>query len=199
MNHESYGKRLKKSAKAKGNFVSVDIYNVYNLLHTLSYFFYKKHHEWVAISFLNENFKCNKIWFNKGPDHTNVSLNLDPKEIIEYAERFNSKYIIISHNHPASSKLIPNYKTKHENIQANKRLQKELFDFSDQDLKSANVYNSYIDKAGLGFAEAVFVAGDYKISGNKKLVDNFSENNTSQNIGCLTTSLVIIIFFMIIF
>lgn len=200
MNHKELGYKLKESAKAKGNFVTVDINNVYNLLQSLSHFFYKKHHEWAAICFLNENFVCNQIWFNKGPDHTTVSLGLAPKEIIEYGVKYEAKYIIIAHNHPASSKLIPDYKIKFENIQANKELQRELFNFSDQDSKSANYYGSYLQENGLGFADVVFVAGDYKIFGNEEIVENFEENRkTSEtNVGCLTPAIISFIIFLLI-
>jgi hypothetical protein len=199
MNHKELGMRLKQSANAGGNFVLVNIDNMYNLLEVLSYFFYKKHHEWAAICFINQNFVCNKIWFNKGPDHTTVSLGLSPEEIIEFGIKFKSKYIVVAHNHPASNKMLPNYKTRFENIQANKRLQKEIFDFSDQDIKSAHYYQAYLHENQLGSAEAVFVAGSYKISGDETIVNNFTENKkVNIGCGCLTPAIVLAILFIII-
>lgn len=97
--------------------MEVNISNVYNLLQSLSYFFYRKKHEWCAVCFLDKDFNCNNtIWFNKGPDNRSVTFLLPINQIITKAKRLNAHYIITMHNHPLSVSDIPSYGTRSANI-----------------------------------------------------------------------------------
>lgn len=174
MQHEALGNELKKKARAEGNFVPVNIKNVYHLLETLSVFFYRKHHEWSAICFLKQDFLCNRIWFNKGPNRTIVQRGLQPEEVVTKASKLDTQYIIVAHNHPVSSKDLPDYGSRSANIQASYDLKEQQFGFSAQDNLTFDYYSEYISQVGLGYADAVFVAGDYQIYGDEAIIDNFN-------------------------
>ena len=180
MDYKREGKRLKKKAKSKGNFVSVNIPNSYALMETLAHFFYQKHHEWAAICFLDSTYSCKKIWFNKGPDHTTVSLGLTPEQIVNKASNIKAQNIIIAHNHPVSSKDMPNYTSKSASIRAQKQLKRQQFGFSPQDKLSGAHYDAELTTKELNVAEAVFVAGSYQIEGEAKIVDTYKRNRKRE-------------------
>lgn len=91
MDNEILGKKLKKLAKAKGNCVEVDIQNVFNTLDALSHFFYRKKHEWIAICFFTEQFRCRLIWFNKGVDRYLAQIGISHQEVIDKAKSLDIK------------------------------------------------------------------------------------------------------------
>lgn len=169
MNNEATGKGLKKLARARGNFVKVNISNLYNALDTLSYFFYRKKHEWIAICFIDEDFFCRLIWFNKGVNHQAVNIELPLEEAVVVARENNIKYIVLSHNHPVSSYDLPDYGSRRLNIQASYELKAGLLGFSAQDKISGAHWQSVFNEAGIGYADAVFAAGNYEISGDSQL------------------------------
>lgn len=202
---------LKDKAKSSGGFVEVNISDVYSLFESLFYFFHGKHHEWVAICFLNENFTTTHIWFNKGPDRNKVTHHLTPEEILKYARNFNSKYIITHHNHIASSKQIPNYEsnTKRRNISAHKNLSEEIFGFSDQDINSLNYYSNFFDDYDIKVATGVHVTeiGHKILSpiGEQEIVKNYERyrdfykrkmKDNSNSSGCLAINTLILIFLL---
>jgi len=205
VNHEKIGKELKQKAKSKGDFVTVNFENVDDLLKSLSYFFYRKHHEWIAICFINKNFKCHHIWFNKGPNYTSVTLGLTPFDIVDYAEEFDCKHILIVHNHPASGKMHEKHFTRYENIIANKHLQRKILGFSDQDNTMAEDYDLYLQENHLKLTKVVFVAGKYKVSTthrDQEVVNNIRKNKylfgglivnleENESSGCLVIPLII--------
>lgn len=176
MDNYVLGNALKRIAKASGNFVQVDIVNVYNTLDTLSRFFHGKKHEWIAICFLDENFTCNLIWFNKGSTHQEVSIGLSPLEAIKKAQEYGHKYIIVAHNHPISSHDLPNYGRRKLNIQASYAHKRALLNFSNQDISSGSKWVDILSKEGIAYVETVFVAGTYKTYGDRGLIDNYNMN-----------------------
>lgn len=180
MNNEAIGKELKRLAKSHGNFIHVDIADIYNTLDTLSYFFYRKKHEWIAICFIDEEFICRLIWFNKGVSRQATHIGLSPEEAITQSENHNTKYIILAHNHPVSSFDLQDYGSRRLNIQASYDLKAGLLDFSEQDKISGNMWYSTLDEKGIRYADAVFVAGEYKISGNAELIENYEGSKPSS-------------------
>jgi len=177
--YEEVGKNLKNIADPNGIFVDINKYNesnfsnVYDLLQTLLYFFKWKKHEWIAFCFLDESFNCKSIWFNKGDDNEHVSPKISVDELIEKAKNVNAKYIVRAHNHPASGNMTPNYRSKYDNIRANKQLQDNLTNFSDQDLNSYEYFEQKFNNKGILFADSVLVSGNqYKYFGANEIVKN---------------------------
>lgn len=176
MNSQRLGDYFKKQAKPSGNYVNIEIDNVYETLRALAAFFYRKKHEWVAICFLNANFVCKSIWFNKGSDHTQARLGLTVQDVGNRAEALKCKYVIIAHNHPISSFNMPRHSTRRENIAAS-YAQKELqFGFSATDRRTGETWRAYLVSRNIGFAQAVIVAGDILLEGNEEIIDNFRSN-----------------------
>ncbi len=169
------GNRLKKKAKGDGGFVSMRFTSLYGLLQSLARFFYQKHHEWVAIAFLREDWSTQKIWFNKGESHRSVTYGLEPREVLKYARKFDAKYVIDAHNHPLSSKDRPDYGSRRANIAASYQQKRDQFGFSDTDNLSTANYSTKPENRGLKYADVVYVAGDYQIRGDDEIIDKFSE------------------------
>ena len=188
MNNEATGKELKKLARARGNFVKVNIPNFYNTLDTLSYFFYRKKHEWIAICFIDNEFLCRLIWFNKGTNHQAANIELSVEEAIEVARKNDINYIVLSHNHPVSSYGLPDYGSRRLNIQASYDLKAGLLGFSDQDKISGAYWQNVLNETGIRYADAVFVAGTYKISGDSQLIENYNQNKPSS--GCYISTAI---------
>ena len=182
MTNESIGKELKKFAKARGNFVKVDIQNVHNCLNSLSYFFYRKKHEWIAICFIDQEFICKLIWFNKGHNYQAATIDLPIIDAIEVAKKNNIKYIVLSHNHPVSSNYLPDQGSRRANIQASYALKSGLLGFSQQDKISGSYWQNTLQENEIGYADALFVAGNYKIIGDTNLIDNYNQNKPT--FGC---------------
>lgn len=179
--YEDIGNKLKKKANSDGKVVSVRINNLYGLLQSLSRFFYRKHHEWVALAFVREDYSTRKIWFNKGSSHDEVQYGLDPPELLKYARRFNADLVIDGHNHPVSSKDIPDYGSRRANIAASYRQKEAQFGFSDTDDMSTSNYATFLEDHGIKHADVVYVAGDYQIRGEQEVIDRFTkEKNRSQ-------------------
>lgn len=190
------GKDLKEKAKPTGNFVPVEIDNVYELCQVMGEFFYGKKHEWIAVCFLDENFRCKLIWFNKGADHRSVPLLITPGEAISIAKSNHLKYLIIMHNHPLSSKIIPDYGSRRRNIEARYFYKEQLRDFSGADKAAARFWSDSLKMEGIGYADVVFVAGDYRIEGDKEIIDNLKSNRPfleklGTSGGCLSWTLLI--------
>ena len=179
--YENIGNKLKKKADSDGKIVSVRIDSLYGLLQSLARFFYQKHHEWVALAFVEEGFSTKKIWFNKGSDHTNVQYGLDPKEVLKYSRRFNAKQIIDAHNHPLSSKDRPDYGSRRANIAASYRQKEAKFGFSDTDNMSTANYSAFLEDHDIKHADVVYVAGDYEIRGDEDMVNRFTQERNNQN------------------
>ena len=193
MINETLGTQFKKIARVKGNFVETNICNLYNVLDTLSIFFYRKKHEWIAICFLDNEFICKLIWFNKGASHKSANIELSIEKAIEVAIEKNIKYIVLSHNHPISYQDLPDYGSRRLNIQASYDLKSGLLGFSDQDMISGSIWQSAFNDVGIGYADAVFVAGNYKISGDSQLIDNYNQHKPSISYGgggCFISSAV---------
>lgn len=53
--------------------------------------------------------------------------------LINKVKKYNIKYIIKGYNHPNYGDMTPDYRTKRENIRANKQLQEQILTFSEQD------------------------------------------------------------------
>ena len=130
----------------------------------------------IAICFLDEHFICKLLWFKKGHDHTSVYFGMSAEEAVNIAYNQDSKYILVVHNHPLSSLDMPDYGSRRNNIQASYAYKEAILDFSDTDLNTANYWSMRCREANLGYAQAVLVAGDIKISGDEQLVNNFSVN-----------------------
>ncbi len=174
MSNIDLGRQLKSLAKPAGNFVKVNIANVYDTLETLSTFFYSKKHEWVAICFLDEQHACKLIWFNKGPNHRTVPLKLSPQQAFEVGGQIGTKSIIVAHNHPMSSQDIPDYGMRSLNIQASYEHKVQILDFSDADLSLRTNWRGFLETKGLSHADAVFVAGTYTINGHEHIIYNYN-------------------------
>jgi len=172
--YEGIGNRLKKKADSDGKIVSVRINNLYGLLQSLSRFFYRKHHEWIALAFVREDYSTRKIWFNKGSNRKHAQYGLDPPELLKYARRFDAELIIDGHNHPVSSKDIPDYGSRRANIAATYRQKEASFGFSDTDNASTANYSTFLEDHGIKHADVVYVAGDYQIRGDQEVIDRFS-------------------------
>ncbi|MDD2402121.1 MAG: hypothetical protein PHI90_07330 [Clostridia bacterium] len=181
MDNQQLGEWLKKRAKASGNYVSVEIDNVYNTLEALATFFYMKKHEWIAICFLDENFICKSIWFNKGMDHTQVHLGISVQEAVSHAKEIRCSFIITAHNHPISSFDRPQYNTRRENIAASYALKEAQFAFSETDETTATFWGTYLNSRKIGYAEVVLVAGDKLIQGDEEIINNFSINKAKYS------------------
>jgi len=188
MNNEITGKELKKFAKARGNFVKTNIHNLYNTLDVLAHFFYRKKHEWIAICFIDEDFFCKLIWFNKGANHKTANIELPLNEAVAVAKKNNIKYVVLSHNHPVSSYDLPDYGSRRLNIQASYDLKAGLLGFSDQDKISGAHWRSIFNEAGVRYADAVFVAGNYQINGDSQIVENYNQNKPA--IGCFISTTI---------
>ena len=176
MNSHTLGTALKKEAKASGSFVQVDVANVYDTLAALSHFFYRKKHEWMAICFLDKGFSCRLIWFNKGPSHTMVPMGLSAEDIIAAARNIDARHVVVAHNHPISSYDMPDYGTRRMNIQASRARKRAILGFSDMDTSLDLVLEPSLREEGIGYAAAVFVAGEYKLHGDDCLLENYNAN-----------------------
>jgi hypothetical protein len=188
---EEIGSWLKKEAKPKGSFVKVDIPNAYRTLNALGSFFKYKKHEWIAICFLDEAFACRLIWFNKGPDRRSVGSFLSiGKAVREVAPEVRARHLLIAHNHPLSSYDIPDYGWRSMNIAASYAHKDAITEFSEKDLETGDSEANACRQAGLGFAQAVLVAGDIKLEGDKEIVDNFRAFKPAT-MGCLVALMLV--------
>lgn len=171
--------RLKKVAKPSGKLHAVEIYNVYNTLDTLAWFFYQKKHEWGAICLLDEHFICRFIWFIKGENRFSVNQGITAEEIIDIALQNSCKYIITAHNHPVSSLDRPDYGSRRANIYASYAHKEAVLEFSDIDYNTAEHWLEQCHTRQIGFADALLVARDVKLRGDNELVENYRMNKVS--------------------
>jgi len=88
----------KKSMRGNGEFVPCDLEwrelpaNIAALLK------YKKH-EWIVVAFVSSK-KARALWWNKGPNGSQVGLFLDNQSLVRCIERLKPDTLAIFHNHP---------------------------------------------------------------------------------------------------
>jgi hypothetical protein len=88
----------KKAMKAQGQFVSCDLGFRDAPAQMAGLLKYKKH-EWIVIAFIN-SFHIRHLWWNKGPNRTNVWSLLRDQSLSTAIHSFKPDAIAILHNHP---------------------------------------------------------------------------------------------------
>ena len=88
----------KKAMKSQGEFVVCDLQYRDAPSRIAGLLKYKKH-EWIVIVFIN-SFHIRCLWWNKGPDRTQVWSFLQDHSLKSAIKSFDSDAIAIFHNHP---------------------------------------------------------------------------------------------------
>jgi len=141
-NEYSINKDFKKRMKPDGKLYQHNE-KLFDFPSTASALLKYKKHEWIIIAF-EKNKHITSFWVNKGFDRSSVSAQLSAEEIAELAKNDNYTSILIFHNHPNSN---PNHY--------------DCSNPSDQDIKSANIYASVLNKSGLNLIEFICERGSH--------------------------------------
>jgi len=88
----------KKAMRGQGEFVVCDLHYRDAPSRIAGLLKYKKH-EWIVIAFIN-SFHIHCLWWNKGPDRTQVWSFLQDHSLKSAINSFDSDSIAILHNHP---------------------------------------------------------------------------------------------------
>jgi len=168
------GEYLKVHVKPPHCFIDVSIKNAYNTIDSLSYFFYNKKHEWIAICFLDFNYNCQKIYFEKGKNNSVVIPKITTDKVLRYASKNNYKNIIIAHNHTVKPFILSVDGKQKINIGTGLRGKRERLRFSEGDKE---VYQNWLresEKYGISLVFSVVVAGEFYLEGYKNILRNIS-------------------------
>lgn len=102
-----------------------------------------KKHEWLIIGF-EKNKQVNKMWANKGPDNSSVSVFFSPEQLVDFAKQDNYQSVLIFHNHPNSNP------GRYDCSMA-----------SNQDKITANQYANVLNATGINLLEFVCERGQH--------------------------------------
>lgn len=172
---------LKKHANPNGNFVTVNLINAYETIQSLGLFFRYKKHEWLAICFLAADFKCKKIYFEKGEDNSGISVKLKINKAVQYAINNQMKYIIVAHNHPLSSIGIASDGQSMVKYRTDFHGRKELLNFSQSDKEYLKDWLAHCERVNIGMAFSVAVSGKMFFEGDLNVLNNISKNDPLQS------------------
>jgi hypothetical protein len=176
MSNFDVGEYLKVQAKAPYSFIDVSIKNAYSTIDSLSYFFYNKKHEWIAICFLDIDFKCHKIYVEKGEDNSMVSPKITITKAMYYAKKNKFCYIIFAHNHTLKPQILSHDGRRIVNIGTGEIGKKARLRFSESDKEVFKDWLEESRKYGIALAFCVFVAGSYHVEGSRDILKNISFN-----------------------
>lgn len=98
---EQISSEAKGSMRAQGEFVTVDFSFSEAPAKIAGFLKYKKH-EWIVVAYVSA-MRVRRLWWNKGPDGTQVSLGLQEGPFLESLSLIKPDAIAIFHNHPNSN------------------------------------------------------------------------------------------------
>lgn len=88
----------KKAMRSRGEFVECDLHYREMPSRVAALLKFKKH-EWVVIAFVR-SLQVRRLWWNKGPDGTQVSSFLPDDEVRRVLRRHDCDAVAVLHNHP---------------------------------------------------------------------------------------------------
>lgn len=130
----------KKAMKSQGEFVHCDLGYRDSPARIAGLLKYKKH-EWIVIAFIN-SFHVRRLWWNKGPDGTNVRSFLGDHALNTAIRSLKPDSVTILHNHPNPAPARYRVNTP-----------------SEADLRSAAFYASEFSKHGISLLEFICERG----------------------------------------
>lgn len=158
---------FKKRMAPKGKFYEVQE-RLYEFPSTASALLKYKKHEWVIIAFEKEQ-KVNKVWVNKGIDHTQVSFFLSIDDVAEIALKDKCRSVFIFHNHPNGN---PN--------------EYNCTNPSNADIETAQKWSNHLNQKGINLLEFICERGRHyqffqKCALDFKPILSFSKIINEQN------------------
>jgi hypothetical protein len=177
MENQVLGNYLKYKAKSSGDFIPIYLPSAYHTIDVLTYFFFQKKHEWIAICFLDGEFQCHVMWIEKGIEEIFTSPSLNISMAVKFAKINNFKNILLSHNHVVTTDDVSCFKSYGININSSIDVRNQQFlRFSEGDRNYSESYLEKCNQEGIGFASSVTVCGEYIVEGGKKILKNIAAN-----------------------
>lgn len=133
-------KRFKKNMAANGSFYNIDI-RLRDFPATVAALLKYKKHEWAIVAF-ERNGVVDKMWLNKGPDGTEVCVNLSSYVLTDAITKGSYNTVLHFHNHPNDNPSYSSY-TKPSN----------------QDIKASDYYKNLTVPVGANLLEFVCERG----------------------------------------
>lgn len=175
MTNLEIGEYLKSKAKPSGSLLDISISNAYNTIDSLAYFFYNKKHEWYVICFLDSDYRCHKVWLEKGEDNSSVEPRITITKALRFAVRNNYKNLIVAHNHPVSKYAYSDTSRSIVKYGSGPDTKRRLLRLSEPDKDHYRNWVKRCNEMDLAVVFCVIVAGEIHAEGGVGILNNISK------------------------